>query len=436
MTPKIWLKLALVLALSCNGLNAQETFKTMFYNVLNFPLQDASKISSLEVILDDYRPDLFMVCELNNLTGANAILDVLQNINPNFTSAQFVNNTSDDNGSNQNDLQNLIFYDSSKFILESQGIITTSLRDFNHYKLKLNTVNQSTEPVILDVFVCHLKASGGTNNQQIRLQMVQALEDYLADSNNGFNSNSNVLLAGDLNIYRNTEPAFAELTDTSNLVTFIDPANRVGSWHNNTSYLDVFTQSTRTQTGQGGATGGFDDRFDFILTSESMQDDNVNNDISIEFVPDSYQVYGNNSNINCYNQEINSNNCAEDNNPDTPDFDITIRNALYTMSDHLPVTLELRTTEELLSTSEFVANSTEIIKFTNGNVANSILNLGINTSLKNESLKIFSVLGQEIATINVNNKNQVAINVSQFKNGIYFITTPKIQKPLKFIKVN
>ena len=153
----------------------------MFYNLLNFPLENAvpNRIQDLNFILNEYRPDLFMVCELNNIDGANTILDVLQSINPNYQSVIFELNTSDDAISDQNDLQNLVYYDSSKFILESQAIVTTIFRDFNHYRFKINSIAQSTNPVYLDVIVCHLKASSGTENQAYRLEMVNDLVGYL-----------------------------------------------------------------------------------------------------------------------------------------------------------------------------------------------------------------------------------------------------------------
>ena len=44
-----------------NNMFSQETFKVMFYNLLNYPLQDETKIQHLDVILNDYKPDLFMV---------------------------------------------------------------------------------------------------------------------------------------------------------------------------------------------------------------------------------------------------------------------------------------------------------------------------------------------------------------------------------------
>jgi len=43
--------------------------------------------------------------------------------------ATYVSNTSDDNTGNQNDLQNLIYYDSTKFIIEEELIVPTYLRD-------------------------------------------------------------------------------------------------------------------------------------------------------------------------------------------------------------------------------------------------------------------------------------------------------------------
>ena len=395
---------------------SQENFKLMFYNVLNYPLQEpASRIQDLGVILDDYRPDLFMICELNNEEGADNILSVLQNINSNYQRAVFQLNTSDDNLGDQNDLQNMLFYDTTKFILENQTIVTSTYRDFNHYELKLNTVDQATNPVYLDAFVTHLKSSSGTDNQQLRLSMVNDFVAYLET----LPSDRNVVFSGDLNLYTASEPAFQELLDVTNNITFVDPANRVGSWSNNTNYLDVFTQSTRTQSGLGGATGGFDDRFDFIMTSENML---TNTDIY--YVSDSYQVYGNNNNSNCYNQEINSSDC------DGADFNQTIRNSLYTMSDHLPVILELQTTEEL-GVNDAVYNNG--IKIVGSNVVSERLQLRI-TNSDVYNLTIYNTMGQIVRHIKTHNETNVILDVSKLTSGIYYITSlNKLSKPLKFV---
>ena len=95
----------LILCLLCLGFKqiaAQENIKTMFYNLLNFPELSLDRLDELEIIISDYQPDLFMVCELNDEFGAGLILNRLQMINPNYAQAVYFNNTSDDNGSNSN----------------------------------------------------------------------------------------------------------------------------------------------------------------------------------------------------------------------------------------------------------------------------------------------------------------------------------------------
>lgn len=400
------------------SLSAQEEFRLMFYNVLNFPLEDAvpNRLQYLEVIMDDYRPDILMVCELNNESGADTILNSLQFLNTDYQRAIFELNTSDDNIGNQNDLQQLIYYDSSKFILESQTIVTTIFRDFNHYRLKLNTINQDTNPVVIDVIVCHLKASSGTQNQQLRFEMVEDLVTFLET----IPADSNVVLAGDFNVYTQSEPAFQALINQDNNIVFIDPADRIGSWHNNSNFVDVMTQSTRTQTGLGGTTGGFDDRFDFIMTSANMA-----SNPEISFIPDSYGVFGNNANVSCYNRAINSSDCAGD------DYSFFMRDALHNFSDHLPVILELQTNQSLSVNDVVVENS---IRIKGSTVVNETLELSIASSLQNQlQLLIFNSLGQVLRTIDVNN-SLIAIDTSQFADGIYYITSSKLQsEPLKFV---
>ncbi len=401
------------------GLFAQETFKMMFYNLLNFPLQDvpSNRIQYLEIVLSDYQPDVFMVCELNSEVASNDILSMIQIINPNYSKAVFVNNTSDDFSNDQNDLQNLLYYDSTKFILESQAVVSTLFRDFNHYKLKLKTVEQDTDPVYLDAIVCHLKASSGSDNEALRYQMINDLEFYLET----FPSDIKVLLAGDLNMYTSSESGFVELFDVTNNIVFTDPADRVGSWHNNSNYIDVMTQSTRTQPGLGGATGGFDDRFDFILTSENM----ISN-TDLQFVPDSYKVYGNNEDVFCFNRAINSSDCAGQ------FYSYPIRDALYNFSDHLPVTLELET-DQTLSSNAFVLQ--QPIEFLGSNMIDNVLQLKVNNNfISNQTLIVYDNIGKLIKTINIKNSIYINEDMSMLASGMYYVVLPHVNmKPLKFV---
>lgn len=413
--------LSMLCMMITHSLFSQENFKLMFYNLLNFPLETnvPNRIDYLEQTLNNYKPDIFMVCELNNVYGGNAILQVLQDrISEDYRSAVFTSNTSDDEIGNQNDLQNLIFYDNSKFILESQHIVQTLYRDFNHYKLKLNSVNQDSNPVYLNAIVCHLKASSGSNNENLRLQMVQDLTQYLST----FPSDSYVMLAGDFNVYSASEPAFLELIDPNNNIVFVDPVDRMGSWHTNVDYVDVFTQSTRTQTGLGGSTGGLDDRFDFILTSTNMLSNQ-----DLYYVPNSYQAFGNNSNLNCFNNEILDTACAG------TSFSLEVREALYYFSDHLPVVMELETNEALLSIPTYQTESFQIM---GTNMVDTTLEVQIhNQSLSSNKLYIFNTLGQVVKSIPLGTSNRLSIDVSGLKNGIYYIRMSNTNvQPLKFIK--
>ena len=404
------------------NVSAQETFKVMFYNLLNYPLEDAvaNREADLDFILSDYKPDLFLVCELNNSTGADNVLNITRTaINSSFEMATYVSNTSDDFGGNQNDLQNLLYYDGSKFILEDQIIVPTNLRDFNIYKLLLNTTQQNTNPVEIYIIVCHLKASSGTLNAQRRFEMVLELETYL----NTLPTNSNILLGGDLNIYTASESAFQELLETTNSITFADPADRVGSWNNNPNFVDVFTQSTRTQNGFGGSTGGFDDRFDFILTSQNML-----GTTTINYVEDSYQVYGNNGLASCYNRRINSSDCGNSNSQ----FSFATRNALHNFSDHLPVTVSLDANVTLLSTDTVSRLEKFKIEKT---IINNLLTIYINSfELFNQELQVYNTIGQQVKTFKTNNTTKQELDMSDLEQGLYYLHFSNLSiNPIKFI---
>jgi len=362
--------------LTLNSSFGQEAFKTMFYNLRNFPAgTDVGSISDLEFILKHYNPDLFMVCELNNRSGYDAILNIMQQeVNPNFLAAEYVSNTS-----GNNNFQQMLYYDSTKFILEDQIEVRSIFRDFNHYVLKLNTVNQNNNPIILNAIVCHLKATQGSVND--RLTMVNDLTEYLE----GIPSDEYVTLSGDFNLYTSDEPAYQELLDPNNNITFIDPVDRPGNWHNNTDYIDVMSQSTRS-----GA------------------------------------------NVSCYNRAINSNSCAGS------EFDFEIRDALHAFSDHLPIVLTLETNEVLLDTPDTVAPAGSVYEIVGTNIVSNTLKIKVSyRTLAGKELQIFNTLGQIIKTAPIDNNGFTTINIMSLSNGLYYISTSNLNvEPLKFVKIS
>jgi len=397
---------------------AQETINTMFYNLLDFPeAPPSNRADILKAIIDDYQPDLFMVCELQSEAGANTILNTsLVTQDNRYMRANFIPNQS----SSFTGLQQLVFYNSKKLILDDLTVITTSIRDINHYIFKLNTPDVAINPIYLDVFVVHLKSSQGIDNETLRLQMVVEFTDFLSS----IPTDHFVLFAGDLNLYTSTESAYQELLDPSNSIVLKDPIDRLGGWHNNFSFQDIHTQSTRTSNAgfnNHGAGGGLDDRFDFILISENLQ-----TSATLHYVENSYKAYGNNA--NCFNDNINDTSCAG------TAYSQSIRDNLYNMSDHLPVIMQLQT-DQVLNLSDNL-QSNNYIHFKNGNVISDVIVLEIDASILTNKIHIYNSIGQKIKT-SIVNKTITTIDATNLSSGIYYIVLQNSfnANPLKIIKL-
>jgi endonuclease/exonuclease/phosphatase family metal-dependent hydrolase len=409
-------------------LQAQERLKLMSYNLMHYPstyvYEDSSntfvdRSPTLKAITDEIQPDILMVCELQNATGAAAILTNVLNVGTSrYASPNFVYNQS----SSYTALNQFLYYNTDKLILENQSVLTTTIRDINNYTFLLNTADKATNPIYLEVFVAHLKASTGASNEQKRLNMVNVFTSNLAS----IPSNHHIVFAGDFNFYTASEDGYQEIIDTNNAVTMVDPINREGSWHNNSSYKDVQTQSPLTSNNQfaanygangaesDGVKGGLDDRFDFI-----MIDQNTKTSADLHYVTNSYKAFGNNG--NCFNDNIDDIDCSG------AEYSQTTRNNLANMSDHLPVVMELETNQAFLAVEQ--VSSANILR---GNVVSDFLPLQI-SSLNNElEYNIYNNLGQLIKKGIINDNNS-QLDVTTLEKGLYILKIVNF-KPLKFIK--
>ncbi len=398
-------------------LSAQEVIKTMFYNLLEFPSAlPGSRSEILRNVLNDYEPDIFMVCELENEVGADLILDIsLNDGDGQYSRAPFVLNQS-----GSSNLQQLLFFRTGMFTLESSEVITTNIRDINHYRLKLSTTDGTTNPVFLEIFVTHLKSSQGSSNEAQRLDMVTAFTDYLST----IDPNAYVIFAGDLNLYDANEPAYQELLDTSNNITMADPIDRPGDWNNNIAFQDIHTQSTRISSGTfgAGAGGGLDDRFDFIMISQNMT-----SDPTLRYVPDTYKAFGNNG--NCYNNDISDASCDGV-------YGQLLRNSLFSMSDHLPVVMELETDRQIVLGVADIHSSESGFRLEH-TIASEILSVQIDGFVEPMTFDIYNVLGQRLMTVNSAASEAITIPVAHLANGIYYIKNRVPgSKPLKFLKTS
>lgn len=398
---------------------SQETLNAMFYNVFKFPNSlPQNRQLILRDILDEYQPDLFMICELATENGADLILNTsLQNQVDVFARATFMPDTTN----LADPLQTMVFYNTRKLTLVHQQKLPTVYRDINHYSFQLNVA--SNDPIHLEVFVAHLKSSTGPANRQMRFDMVEKVTQELQ---NLTQPNTYVLFSGDFNFYNASEIGYQQILNPANAIQMIDPINAPGNWQNNATFSYLHTQSTRvSNTGFGGGTnagagGGLDDRFDFIMMSE-----NFKNSARLSYVNGSYSAYGNNG--NCFDKDIKDTTC-------TGNFSQTLRDNLYYMSDHLPVVMQFQI-HEPLSVQTF--RSKPFIWFESTNISDQEMIIGIDTSRlnpQNNKLYIYNSLGQLVQTVAINNQSSVTINNQSFASGLYFIKTSGTVDVLKFIK--
>lgn len=283
----------------------------MTYNLLNYENEN-DREDDYVTVLEYIQPDIIIAEEVTGQTGYNHFLSDVLDI---FESGAW----SGADFTNQSASQDIaLYYRHDVFSFISTSVVSTAqssgLRDVVEWVMEHNDSG-----VQFNVYGVHFKASSGGSNPQTRLTEATILRDYL----NNLSEGSHFIVAGDFNIYSNSsssEPAFEMLTGagSDNDGRLFDPVNRIGHWHNNSSYSDVHTQSSRS-----GNYGGMDDRFDWIFVSAAV----LNETYEMNYVENTYWSVGNDGNH--FNQAINNGNNASVND--------AMADALHDASDHLPV---------------------------------------------------------------------------------------------------
>ena len=292
--------------------NAQQPIKLMAYNLLNYPNGSAftsdttTRNAAYRVTMQAAQPDILVVEEMNSQIGVNMILNSVLNVNQVTYSAGIFNDGPDSD--------NAIFFKSNLFSFVSNTPIRTALRDISEFKLIYLPTGDT-----IRIYAAHLKASSGAANEALRAAEVDSLRKYT----NTLPFNSKFWVCGDFNFYSTSEAAYQKLLQitTNKEGEFYDPLTITGVY-NNSAYSIYHTQSPRVRSFGGGATGGLDDRFDFILYSKA-----VKNGVGVSYQNNSTIAYGNDGNH--YNDSINR----------MPNTAVTqaVANALHDGSDHLPV---------------------------------------------------------------------------------------------------
>jgi len=292
------------------------------YNILNLP-----NTSAMTTVLQEIgnqtvgglaRPiDVLLLQEINNQAGqTQSVLNILNGLYGANTYARGIQDHPQSGG----DRQGIIYRVSTVNLLDEDFVSgTTGPRAPSRYQLSADADPTRT----FYIYNSHYDAV----DQPDRLSEAEGIRAN-ADA---LGAGTEILYVGDYNIDSSNEGMYTTLLSSGNGQAF-DPINRpsgVGTnWSNNASFKDIHTQATRVAVlPDGGASGGMDDRFDFMLHTQEVGGSGItSNGVGLEYRAGSYRVYGNN-NTHTFNGDINSGS----------GFPAGVLDALRLSSDHLPV---------------------------------------------------------------------------------------------------
>jgi hypothetical protein len=427
--------IAFIFISAINGVSSQQldTVKIMSYNLLNYRNtttyctnsnnNTSSKESYLTTIVEHVNPDV-IVCNEIGANFANGYYLMQNSLNVNGVSHWAQANYFATSGSS---LSNMLYFNTTKLGLASQDQIE---RDTNNslivrlidvYRLyyKQPNMNAQTDTVFFTVLAAHLKASNTAADRLEREKTTAAVMKYLDDNN----LQGNVFICGDFNVYSGSEGAFQNLINyTSNpSVRFFDPINAIGSWNNNSSFSYAHTQSVRSSSNGCAAGGGMDDRFDFTLVSDEV----LNNVDRMKYITNSYSALGQDGNR--FNGNINS--------PLNTLVPVAVANALYNMSDHLPVISSYEIDYSIPTGVASFQNNEQIRVVNPINAILAITKEGAN--FNQATIQLFDMNGRLLIDETSNQSSIIRINTSFLQRGAYILKVyegkelVKIQKLIK-----
>lgn len=303
-------RLGALFFLALAGASHAAELRLMDYNILNYPGSTGSaRAPHFRTVVAAVEPDLIVVQEIAASTGVSRfIAEVLEPLEPGLWAAAPYHDGYDSDRA--------LFVRGGCVTVSDYGWLDTDLRDIEWWDLRVASSGEEFR-----LYTLHLKASSGSTNEARRYQECLVLRDDL----DLLPTALPVLVAGDYNLYTASEPAW-QLLRSPGPGQLLDPIQTEGAWHNNAAFAAVHTQSPRTDSFGGGATGGMDDRFDFVLADDDWFDG-----AGLELIEGSYTALGNDG--------AHFNTSILDGPNGVVSFEVA--NALHEASDHLPLFVDL-----------------------------------------------------------------------------------------------
>ncbi len=411
LTKKIFISVFLCLMVQFNALS-QDTIRVMQYNLLRYGQsgqEPAIKNPLLSTILNYVQPDIVGVNEVNTSADyAQTILSSVFNVN----GVTYWRKGKLSLAGQDKSLANNVFYNSEKFTLLKQDTVSTIQREITAYNFMYNDSNlvKTKDTIFFTVIVLHFKAGNTSSDAGIRGTEATAIANYI----NNLPKAKNIMVMGDYNVYTNTEAGFSNLVLNTNAQNKLsDPINRIGTWNNNSAFADIHTQSTHTTQTGGFSSGGMDDRFDIMLCSRSLIGDSLN----MRILPSTYVAVGNDGKH--FNLALNAS-------PVNTSVPSDVLNALYNMSDHIPIRADF-----VLSPSKPLPQgiSSDYKKLENQvfleNPIKNTLNIHVTADAlnKNLSFELFDIQAKKIVSFkHLFNDNDYSYTLPyELESGVYVL---------------
>ena len=356
-----------------------DTISIMQYNLLFYGSTGnatTTKNPWLSTIINYVQPDIFGANEIRSGTS------YMQSIHDSVLGTAWTNGAYSNVG-NQ-DRINMLFWKSSKFTLKRQDLVCSILRDIVAYTLQYkDTITVPHDTAQVTIIVAHPKAGSYQSDINGRALETEQVATYIHNHSPG-----NIIYMGDMNVYGSSEIDYQNVVNNATYGPVVyDPINMPGAWNSNSVFAAIQSQSTRTATlADSGATGGLDDRFDQMLTTNYILGDSA----GVHFLTGTYHIVG---------QDGNHFNKALTDAPTNTVAPANVVNALYNMSDHLPVTAKFlfhaaRPAPAAIATTTIGAPAPTVINPAQGHQLQIITNSWEGKSL---TYAIRNVLGQTVA---------------------------------------
>lgn len=304
---------------------AEAQFRVMTWNVARLFGDDAAVADVFASAAADDRPGFataphLVVLQEVRAVDVNAIEAMLDSIEPglDYGRATFTTSSTEDGAGGAQAL----FFRSDAFVEIASGhqdLNTGASRKSDRWLLQ--PLGYSSTAARIYVYSAHLKAGNTTADAAERLAGAQVIRD----SADALPAGTNILYVGDWNLYSNTEAAYLEFLSAGNGRGF-DPLG-TGAWTGAANAIKQ-TQSPRDISADGLIGGAIDDRFDFQVSTASLQDG-----AGISLIPGTYRTMGNDGAH--YNLAVNAGNNTYF--PGQVARSNALADLLFAASDHLPI---------------------------------------------------------------------------------------------------